>query len=113
MIFSNILLNKKSYKTHGNIFNYDISYKTYDMTFHSSKPLRIRFDEIDGFIKIFDDIRYLVLLSYEIYGTIYNRITYRLSEKSGITDSNNRNFARFKIDSYSSLLIEKALTLML
>ena len=27
-----------------------------------SKPLRIRFDERDGFIKIYDEIRYLVLL---------------------------------------------------
>ena len=26
-----------------------------------AKPLRIRFDEIDGFIKIYDGIRYLIL----------------------------------------------------
>ena len=29
-----------------------------------SKPLRIRFDEIDGFIKIYDGIRYLVLFGH-------------------------------------------------
>ena len=52
--FNNILLDKKSYKTYKNILIYDISYKT----FMGSKPLRIRFDEIDEFIKIYDGIRY-------------------------------------------------------
>ena len=52
--FDNILFEAKTY---GNILIYDISYKT----FMSSKPLRIRFDEIDGFIKIYAGIRYLVL----------------------------------------------------
>ena len=54
--FSNILLNEKSYKTYINILIYDISYKTY----MGSKPLCIRFHEIDGFIKIYDRIRYLL-----------------------------------------------------
>ena len=37
---------------------YDISYKTsIDL-----KPLQIRFDKIDGFIRIYDGTRYLVLL---------------------------------------------------
>ena len=49
---------KKSYKTSKNILIYNISYKT----FMGSKPLHISFDEIDGFIKIHDGIRYLVLL---------------------------------------------------
>ena len=52
--FNNILLDKKSYKTYKNILIYDILYKT----FMGSKPLRIRFDEIDEFIKIYDGIRY-------------------------------------------------------
>ena len=30
----------------------------------SSIPLRIRFNEIDGFIKTYDETRYLVLLNY-------------------------------------------------
>ena len=35
------------------------------------KPLRIQFDKIDGFIKIDNGIRYLVLLKYsEIYDKI-------------------------------------------
>ena len=55
--FDNNLLDEKSYKTYENILIYDISCKT----FMGAKPLRIRFDEIDRFIKIYDGIRYLVL----------------------------------------------------
>ena len=58
-IYSNdILLDEKSYKTYKNIFIYDISYKT----FMVAKALCIRFNEIHGFIKIYDRIRYLVYL---------------------------------------------------
>ena len=45
-----------------------------------SIPLRIRFDETDGFIKIDDGIRYLVLFSY-LYDEICNRTKYLMSEK--------------------------------
>ena len=65
--FSDILFNKKLYE---NIFIYDISHKT----FMGPKPLRIRFDEIDGFIKIYDGNRYLVLFGPERYVASYNRI---------------------------------------
>ena len=51
-----------------------------------AKPLPIRFDEIDGFIKIYDGIRYLVLFGPERYVAIYNRIRSLISEKSVITD---------------------------
>ena len=101
--FSNILLNEKSYKTYENILICDVSYKT----FMGSKPLRIRFDEIDGFINIYDGIRYLVLFRPDLYDAIYNRIRYRFSEKSGITDSINHNFARIRLDSYNSLVLIK------
>ena len=43
--FDNILIDEKSLK---NILIYDISYKT----LIGLKPLRIRFDKIDGFIRI-------------------------------------------------------------
>ena len=69
-----------------------------------AKPLRIRFERIDGFIKIYDGIRCLVLYSPERYGAIYNRIRYLISEKSDITYSFNHNFARIRIDSYNSAL---------
>ena len=42
------------------------------------KPLRIWLDKIDGFIKIDDEIRYLVLLRYN---EIYDRIKYLISKK--------------------------------
>ena len=50
----NILLDKKPYK---DILIYDISYKT----FMGLNPLRIRFHKKDGFIKIYDGIKYLLL----------------------------------------------------
>ena len=49
---------------------YDISYKV----FMGVKPLRIRLDEIDGFIKTYDGIRYLVLFRPGWYYEIYNNI---------------------------------------
>ena len=61
--------------------------------------LRVKFDKIDGFIKIQDRIRYLVLFNYGWFDKIYNRIKYHISEKSGITNSINHNFGKIKIDS--------------
>ena len=46
-----------------------------------SKPLHIRFDEIDGFSKFYDGIRYLILFVPGLYDAIYNRIRYLMSEK--------------------------------
>ena len=74
-----------------------------------SQPLGIWFVELDGFIKIYDRIRYLVLLGHSWYDEICDSIKYLISEKSGITDSINHNFARIRIDSYNSLPIEKVL----
>ena len=65
----NLLIDKKS---HENIFIYDISYKT----LIDSKPLCIRFNKIDGFIRIYDGTGYLILLGSEKYDTIYNRIRF-------------------------------------
>ena len=56
--FDNILFIKKSYKnSFETIFIYGISYKT----FMNEKLLRIRFNKVNGFIKIYDETRYLVL----------------------------------------------------
>ena len=57
----NILLDKKSYKTYKNILIYDIQIIISYKTFMGSIPLRIRYDKIDGFIKIYDGFRYLVI----------------------------------------------------
>ena len=64
---------------------YDISYKTSI----GAKPLHIRFDEIDGFIKINDKIRYLALFDYSYCEKICDKIEYLITGKSGITDSIN------------------------
>ena len=45
------------------------------------KPLRIRFDEKDGFIKVYNGIRYLVLFGPGWYDVIYNRIRYLISKR--------------------------------
>ena len=106
--FSKILLDKKSYKnSYENILICDISYKT----FMCEKPWRIRFDEVNGFIKVYNGTRYLVVLfSPGWYDAIYSRIRYLISKSSGITDNVNHNFARIRIDSYNSLPVEKVLT---
>ena len=60
--FDNILLDEKSYKNrYENILIYDISYKI----FMVAKPLRIMFDKISGFIKIYDGIKYLISYEYK------------------------------------------------
>ena len=53
-------------KSHKNTLVYDISYKT----FIGAKPLRIRFDKVDGFIRVYNGARYLVLFGVEKYGFI-------------------------------------------
>ena len=54
-----------------------MSYKT----LFGSKPLCIRFDEVERFVRVYDGIRYLVLFDSEQYNAIYNRIRYLLSQK--------------------------------
>ena len=114
--FTDILLDEKLYKeNHENILIYDIWYKTSTV----AKPLHIRFDKINGFIEIHDEIRYLVLLGYVycdkiwfdyVYcDKIFNKIKYLLIEKSGIRNSMNNNFENIRIDSFNSLPIEKNL----
>ena len=75
-----------------------------------SKQLRISFYKIDGFIKIYDGIKYLVLLSCTWFDEIYDRIWYLISNKSGITDSINHNFAKIRINSGNFLPNEIILT---
>ena len=94
-------------KLHENILVYDISYKTLIRT----KQLRIRSDKVDGFIRVYDGTRYLVLFGPEKYDAIHNRIRYVISQESGITYVFSHNYARIKIDLYYSLPLEKTLTL--
>ena len=73
-----ILIDEKSYE---NILVYNISYKS----LIGAKPLRIRSDKIDGFIRVDDGNKYLILFGDEKYNFIYNRIRYLIEVKSGIT----------------------------
>ena len=100
----NILIHEKSYE---NILVYNISYKT----LIGGKPLRIRFYKLDGFIRVFDGTRYVVLFGTEKYDFIYNTITYLIEVKSGITYVISHNYVKSKVDSFDSLPLEKALTL--
>ena len=72
--FDNILLNEISY---GNILVYNVSYKT----LIGAKPLRVRDDQVYGFIRVYDGNRYLVLFRSEKYDAICNRIGYLISQK--------------------------------
>ena len=85
---------------------YEISYKT----LIGPKPLCIRFNILDGFIRIYDRSRYSVLLGPEKYDAIDNRIRYLISLKSDITFFSHY-FAKVKVYSFSSLPIEKILIL--
>ena len=81
--FSDILLDEKLYKgKFENILIYDISYETST----SPKPLRTRLDKIEEFVKIHDQIQYLLLSDYRYCDKICDNIKYLISETSGITD---------------------------
>ena len=95
----NILIDEGSYE---NILVYNISYKNL-----IAKPLRIRFDKKDGFIRVYDGSRYLVLFGREKYDSIYNRIRDLISVKKGITYIISHNYAKIKVYSYDSLPLGK------
>ena len=76
------------------------------------KPLHIKFDKIDGFIRVCDGTRYLVLFGPEKYDVIFNRIRYPMGVKTGIRFVVSQNYTRIKVDSYDSLPLEKILALI-
>ena len=86
------MIDGKPYK---NSLVYDISYKT----LIDAKPLRLRFDKIDGFIRVYDGTKYLVLFGSERFDCIYRRIRYLLGGKWGITYLVFHYYAKIKIDS--------------
>ena len=74
------------------------------------KPSRIRFNNIDGLLRVYDGTRYLVLFRCEKYDSFCNRIRYLISVKSGIAYVISYNYAKIKVDSYSFLPLEKTIT---
>ena len=97
----NIWIGKKS---HENILIYDLFYKT----LIGPKPLLIRFDKIDGFIKIYDETKYLIFLALKNM-TIFMTALDILRLISHITYLFSHYFA--KVDSGDCLPTEKKLTL--
>ena len=72
----------------------------------SPKPLRIRFDKIDGFIRVRgSEFKHLVLFDHGLFDKICDKIKYLISKKSGITNSINHNFGEIRIDSHNALPI--------
>ena len=47
----------------------------------SAKSLRVSFDKVDGFIRVYDGTIYLVMFGPEKYDTVYNRTIYLTSQK--------------------------------
>ena len=99
-----ILINEKSHET---ILIYGIWYKT----LIAQKPLRIRSDKIDVFIRIDDGSRYLTLFGSEKFDVIYNRIRYLINLKRRRTYVFSNYYTKIKVDFYISLPIEKRLAL--
>ena len=75
-----------------------------------AEPLCIRFNKIDGFVRVYDGTRYLVLFGVEKYDFIYNKIRYLIGEKIPITYFISHNYVKIKVHSYDSLPLEKTLT---
>ena len=75
------------------------------------KPLRISFDKVDGFIKVSNGPRHLVLFGHKKYDAICSSIRYLIGLKSGITYNFSHYCVKVKVDSYDSLHLEKTLTL--
>ena len=72
------------------------------------KPLRIRFDKIDGFIRICNGTMCLVLYGGEKHDFIFKRIKYLIGVKCGITYVISIYYM-IKVDSYDSLPLEETL----
>ena len=80
---------------------YDISYKT----LIGPKPLHIRFNKADGFIRVYDGTRDLVLPGAEKYDSIYNSIRYLIGVKKGVIYVTFHTYEKFTTGSYDSLAL--------
>ena len=61
---------------------------------NGAKPLCIRFDRVDGFVRVYDGIRYLVLFDPEKYDVTW----YPIGIKSGIIYIIYHNYTKIKVD---------------
>ena len=79
-------------------------------TLIGAKPLCIRVSKIDGFTRVYNGTRYLVLCGPEKCDAIFNRIKYLYVKKVALHVMFH-NFAKIKVDSYDSLPLEETLNL--
>ena len=79
----------------------------------AAKRFRIRFDKIDGFIRVYGGTTYLVLLASEKYDFIYYSIRYLTGVKSGITFVISHNYAKIKVNSLQLFALNFAYLFML
>ena len=97
------LIDKKSNE---NFLVCNISYKN----LIAVNLLHIRFDKTDEFIRVYYGTRCLVLFECEKDDSIYNKIRYLLSVKSGIKYVTFHNYTKVKLDSYDFLSLEEVMT---
>ena len=69
-----------------------------------TKPLRLRFDKVDGFIRLNYGTRYLFIYRFRFdsqkYNVIFNKIRYLIGIKTGITYIFSHSYANIKVDLY-------------
>ena len=83
--------------------------KKYFVRLMGTKPLCIRFDKKNSFIRVYNGTKYLVLFGGEKNDSTYNRSSYHIGVKRGIIYVISHNDAKIKVDSYDSLPLEKTL----
>ena len=72
------------------------------------------FDKVDGFIRDYDEIKYLVLLGLEKYDGIFDRIIYLIGLKSGTRYVDSHmvfSYSKTKTDWDVDLSLEKTLNM--
>ena len=61
------------------------------------------FSKIDGFIRVYDETRYLVIFGPEKCNTIWNNIRHLVGQKSSTAHAIFHNCSKIKIDLYDTL----------
>ena len=69
--------------------------------------MHCRFNKVDGFTRVDDGTRYLVLFGPEKFDAIYKRIRCLIRLKGSITNNFGHYYAKIKLDSYDCLPVEK------
>ena len=82
---------------------YDISYKV----LIGVKLLHIRFNQVYGFIRVYDGKKYLVLFDLEKVDAIYNKIRYLRGVKCDIRYVFSLYYAKIKVEFYDFFPIKK------